>query len=404
MAEMSLSFVKTKRQHSWLFQPLPFAFCLTALVVYLRKRYLGVLALIFCLWAGSAHANMPAPMWIDGDCAATPITTLTPAEIVQETLTIDLIPLKDGQPGTISATYQIRNPNPPTTADFLFISPGITNGKVTVNQTPVAAQPVLVEDVAPKFRDAVQRYTSSPALANAAYLQFRAMLPQGEFPIAVQYRVRPDIYEGFSPYRQYRIQYALAPAKDWQRFGKLDLAIQVPPGWQSTTTPALRRSGDRLSGSFQGIPADQLMIELQPGDGAQVAQRQNGLMIASLAIAGCLCAALGWHIGRLSKRGLVWCQRRGAYWLGFGWLGSAIALLALVPLCPLIFWLILSLTNVLGRLGLPARHVSSLWNPESGRIWGALIFGMGTAIVAVVLFAIAAATFKGTQETSRSSR
>jgi hypothetical protein len=373
-----------------------------------RARFLAIAFGIIVTLAYSGNlpaiANMPAPGWVEGDRAATPLTTLAPAEILRETLRFDLTPLNTGQLGLVSATYQVRNPNPAIAADFLFISPGISSGTVTVNQTPVTAQPVLADDVALKFRDALKRCSKFLATtAKSTYLQFRASLPQGEFPIQVDYQVRPSIYDGFTAYRQYQVLYALAPAKDWQRFGSLDVSIKLPPGWQGSTNPAMTQSGDTLSGSFQGIPADLLTIDLQPSDGKAVEQRYNILLIAGLAIAFLLCLTLGWWLGRWGKRGLNWGRKRGIYWTGLGWLSIPIALVLLFPLCPILFWLVMSTTNFLGRVGVPSQHISRLWNAESGRIWGALIFGSITAIVAVVSFAIAALTLKD-QDASRSLR
>jgi hypothetical protein len=360
---------------------------------YLKNLCLVSLVMVLC-WTGSAQANMPSPGWLEGDRAAIPLTTLSPAEILHETLTFDLTPLDSSQPGSVSATYQIRNPNPPAAADFLFISSGISSGRVTVNQSPVIVRPVRGEEVSPKFRDAVKRYAQPTDNPSEPYLQFRAMLPKGDFPIQVHYRVRPSIYDGFSVYRQYQVQYALAPARDWQQFGTLDVSIKLPPGWQGSANPEMALAGDTLSGSFTGIPADRLIIDLQPQGSKAAEQRYNGLLIAGLAIAVLLSIAVGWWLGRFSKRRLVWCRDRPRFWTTLGWLSLLTLVILLLPLCPVIFWLVLSVTNLLGRLGLPSQHISPLWNAESGRIWIALILGSLTAIIAAISFAIAAVTLK----------
>jgi hypothetical protein len=367
-----------------------------------RSKTIGLVllagAIALSVWLGvcwPAGANMPGPMRVEGGSVGEP-AVLTQAEVRHEALRFDLAPIANQQPGNVAVTYTIHNPEAATTADFLFISPGILDGRVTINGQPVPVQALRRDAVPAKFAPAMQRYQSQqppdhPSTASKdVYLTFRASLPTGEVPIEVRYRVQPGITGGFSVYKTYDIRYNLSPIRDWKKLDQLDIAIALPAGWVATpNVPFQTKEPDQLTASFQSIPADELVIELQPGNGDQVTQAYNRALIGGLLLSAVACGGGGWFLGRFSQRLNRWVAKRGWH---RGWvdgLGKAALALALVPLCPLLVWPLLNLADAVGRWGLPMAHVSSLWNGVSGRIWAALLFGLVGVLLAWVGFAIA---------------
>jgi hypothetical protein len=58
----------------------------------------------------------------------------------------------------------------------------------------------------------------------------------------------------------WQLAFVLSPARQWEGFGDLTLTVRVPSGWSAAVRPSLTRSGDVLTGHFQGVPADSIGV------------------------------------------------------------------------------------------------------------------------------------------------
>lgn len=87
----------------------------------------------------------------------------------------------------------------------------------------------------------------------------------------------------------------LAPARQWEGFGDLNVTVRVPAGWSVATRPDSRRQGDTLSGHFDGIPGDAVGITTRmplPADWTQAGG------IASLLVVVVVSLITGFALGR----------------------------------------------------------------------------------------------------------
>jgi len=76
----------------------------------------------------------------------------------------------------------------------------------------------------------------------------------------VRYPARAGGTDERYPTTTWQFPYVLAPARDWGEFGRLDVVVHVPDGWQAQSTPPLERQQTTLRGSFMGLPADALLV------------------------------------------------------------------------------------------------------------------------------------------------
>lgn len=151
-------------------------------------------------------------------------------------------------------------------------------------------------------------------------LQFTASLPTGPSTIRVQYATHAaDYSRDDDAYRWWQFGYTFSPSRDWRSFGELHIQVDVPRNWQIASSLPLERSGDRLSLTTKGIPADSLGLTV----------RSNGMPYfiatavnwAALALVVCLAVATA------AKLGVILSMRR--CWKGWGILTvPAIATLA----------------------------------------------------------------------------
>ena len=62
----------------------------------------------------------------------------------------------------------------------------------------------------------------------------------------------------------YQVGYVLSPAKSWRSFGDLKLTLKVPEGWAFASSLPLEASAGGFAATFDGLPADNLALSLQP--------------------------------------------------------------------------------------------------------------------------------------------
>ncbi|MEM6591671.1 MAG: hypothetical protein AAF651_07425 [Cyanobacteria bacterium P01_C01_bin.73] len=209
-----------------------------------------------------AIANMANP-YLPGDFAGEPLGNVGSLDILQETLDIDLRPLAcpDLQP-TVNVTYQIQNSQAATDVNLLFVAPGLAQGEVRLDQTPVAA--VKVER--PEIPD---RWELSETEFSPQGLQFTVPIEPGAHTIRVAYTARPSA-DGTGLYTRYGLDYLLSPAAQWRSFGGLSLTVAVPPRWplesSLSLTPVEATPGEfeYWRAEFTTLPADVLRLETAP--------------------------------------------------------------------------------------------------------------------------------------------
>jgi hypothetical protein len=180
--------------------------------------------------------------------------------ITRETLAVDLRPLVRGEAAHVEVIYYLNNHGPERKFDLIFISdaagPGLTGGPIL----PVTDFQVWLGD-----RSVINM--PAPASPNPT---FSVVLRSGPQTLKVKYRarVRKEVKEdAFVARVSWRFVYMLAPAREWGDFGGLEVTMHVPEGWQAEGTPSLTRSGDKLLGKFEGLPADELVYDVHAPEG-----------------------------------------------------------------------------------------------------------------------------------------
>ena len=296
-----------------------------------------LLALPALLWANMAEPPEPAPLR-PGGSAVEPAGGLRDVVVEHERLLIDLRPLAKAQPAMVDATYRTRNDGAARTVRLLFVADGLGGGgQVWLDGRPVANRRTQPGPLPASWR--APAATPDPgggeSLAysskEAGALAFELPLPPGRHEIRVRYPADAAIYQMAGLMPVWQLGYVLAPAREWGGFGRLDVRVELPRGWEAAATPRLRREGRALVGSWQEIPADALALSArapEPSSGWRY-----GLWLALCAAGLWLCILGGRATGRsLGDRG------RGAGWalpvslaLAMAWTLAAIITLLLIP-------------------------------------------------------------------------
>lgn len=296
-----------------------------------------LLGLPALLWANMAEPPEPAPLRAGGP-AGEPAGGLRDVVVEHERLLIDLRPLAKAKPAMVEATYRTRNDGAARTVRLLFVADGLGGaGRVWLDGRPVANRRTQPGPLPASWRAPGETpgLGGSGALGyssrEAGALAFELPLTPGRHEIRVRYPAEAAIYQTEELMPVWQLGYVLAPAREWGGFGRLDVRVELPRGWEAAATPALRRDGRALVGSWQGIPADALALSArapEPSSGWRY-----GLWLAFCAAGLWLCILGGRTTGRsLGERG------RGAGWalpvsfaLAMVWTIAAIITLLLIP-------------------------------------------------------------------------
>lgn len=331
-----------------------------------RLRPLALGAAVVLVTPALVVANMADPHR-PGQAAGEPTHSaeLARLAVVHETLRLDLT----SGVARVEAVYRVRNDSTARTLDLAFIALGLVDPyadgadstvaldragpppTVAVDGAPVTATVERVLPVPPEWTAGVRtpslvgpsmRYASdldyhlprpvkldaesdAPPAPTAPGFTFATPLPAGESEVRVRYTATLGEYNdsGYAtPTHQFA--YSLAPARRWPSFGTLDVEVLLPPGVDARTSPELSRDGDRLTGSFDGLPADVLGIAYRrPAPFAFHLAR--GFAFVWLVVVGLGVPA--WLGVRSARRGTRWVQ--GIAW-GVGlsilaWTGFAVA-------------------------------------------------------------------------------
>lgn len=272
-----------------------------------------------------AFANMAKP-WMEGETVGEPLGTLKSLSIAKELLELDLRPLAKGDRAQVKATYTIENKGKPVTTSLLFVSFALNKGKVsldgkTVSYTFVKDQPVPKDWKLPaNQKPAMQK---DPKKIHG--MKFQVTIPAGQHTIEVQYPVsNGEFHPTDSMYRKRYVQYLLAPAKRWASFGTLDIKVTTPKRWQLKSNLKLTQSKQLWSGTFKGIPANHLLLNVKKRNSWFLQYRLPSILAVLFGIL--LTAGLLWsHAHSPSTMERSGMQRVGPF-LGTLLLAAAVSL------------------------------------------------------------------------------
>ncbi len=279
-------------------------------------------ALLGLLLPSMAWGNIGERWW--GDRAAEPLG-LKGVAIVREKLTINLRPLAAVEPVEVEAIYHLNNSGSAKKLNLLFITgvSGVTDFEVRLDGRPVPSWQVpwkeqsLHQDEFPKnwlppdempgidmdSRSHIYRQLSDPIM-----LTFGLELPPGHSTLSARYQARAYGDDEDYPTVTWLFPYILAPAREWESFGGLDVTVYLPDTWQSNSRPALEREGGVMRGTFTNLPADCLALAVRKPMGPEMQQKLRntiGLCVALYAFAVLGGGFLCWCMGRLLGRFLV---------------------------------------------------------------------------------------------------
>jgi hypothetical protein len=240
-------------------------------ILAIKKRLLYVatflLVLLSLIIPKAVNANMSGKHM--GESIGEPIGDFRNLGIVWEKLNFDLRGLKDLSESTVTAIYQIRNDGEEIPVELLFVSPGIKTSNVTLDGKTIEKEKIKNPKLPPTWRSPSRLPTADGGsiryferFSNTA-LTFKPTIGPGEHQIQVKYVVEPSSYD-YSIYKDYKVIYILAPAKNWAFFNRLDVEVKIPSKWKVATSLPMKRTGNILKATFNKIPADNLVIATTP--------------------------------------------------------------------------------------------------------------------------------------------
>ncbi|MGB3640454.1 MAG: hypothetical protein WBA39_23200 [Rivularia sp. (in: cyanobacteria)] len=241
-------------------------------ILAVKKRLLYVatfvLVLLSLMIPEAVNANMAG--FHIGESIGEPTGDFRNLGIVWEKLNFDLRGLKDLGESTVTAIYQIRNDGEEIPVELLFVSPGIKTSNVTLDGKTIAAEKIKNPKVPPTWRAPSRLPTADggslkyfPLGFSNSALKFKPTIGRGEHQIQVKYVVEPSSYD-YSIYKDYKVIYILAPAKNWAFFNRLDVEVKIPEEWKVATSLPMKRTDNILKATFNKIPADNLVIATTP--------------------------------------------------------------------------------------------------------------------------------------------
>jgi len=242
-----------------------------------------------------AHANV-AKWWGEGTRTSEP-GGLKDIAIEREDLRFDMRTVLTFGNATVSATYFLDNRSAATvTAPLVFVAgSGMGDLDVTFDHAPQKSHALGEAEVA-AFPAAWKAPLSTPSVDGGAPLgydvgndeasaaAFDLAIPPGKHELAITYKANASWRKGDAPTILYQLGYVLSPARDWGSFGKLDVTVDVPPGWRAAASPTLKRSGDTLTGTFPSLPADTIGITMRAPTGALYGVMQYLLPLLALIV------------------------------------------------------------------------------------------------------------------------
>ncbi len=273
-------------------------------------------ALLFRLMAGvllvaslsslitvKALANMANPVKA-GSAVGEPSGDLKSLHIERETLELDLRPLAQGSAAIIEATYRVRNEGETRTLDLIFVANAMTaeGGGVWLDDQKVQS----VSADASGLPESWQPPQTTPSIdmgeplsyvaRREGVMRFTLSLTRGPHTIRVRYGAQATAHStSRSPNVYWQLGYVLAPARQWASFGGLDAKVLLPEGWSAVSSPAMKREGDSLVGTWNELPADAIGLTVQAPTKSMAVYTILKALILLIGVG--VCIALGWMLG-----------------------------------------------------------------------------------------------------------
>jgi hypothetical protein len=330
--------------------------------------------------ASLASANFAPRFW--GDPTGEP-WGLKNVAILHERLFVDMRPLADASPVRVEITYDLSNEGAARHFDLLFISGevGISDFEASLGDQPLRTQLLPANESRRLWEQAPSSWrppSEAPGIArektyyvlkgwNAApeLVALSLELPSGPSRLHVRYRTRA-CGAAERPTVTWQLPYVLAPAREWGRFGRLEVTVQVPPGWDTQSTPALERDGDTLRGSFTELPADAVLLATGrpvPSEYYWAVWLSRAAWVAVLVGGPLMCLWAGRRLGRAcaSTRSPNGKASGRAVWRGLG-----------LGFLPALVWGALIYAWVPVSVGSIRATLHGQENPEFGDPWFAI--------------------------------
>jgi hypothetical protein len=261
-----------------------------------------------------------APPFVPGDPVGVPWGPVSKVFIAHEDLSMDLSSLNpsDGTTNpraTVVATYTLRNDGAAKGIDLVFItaSQTVRGVQVDLDGSPVTATVGPLGRVPPSWMPPAG--TPDPQggadlpyeVDRAAGLTFHIDLGAGTHTMTTSYQAVPGRNSGDAAENEpvwWQLAFVLSPARQWEGFGDLSLQVRVPHSWSAAVRPSLSRTGDTLSGHFDGIPADSIAVTTRmplPPDYRGITWRDGLVALVILCLIAGIAGArlLPWPYGLL---------------------------------------------------------------------------------------------------------
>lgn len=215
-----------------------------------------------------------------------------PLAVERESLVLDLRPLENEAPAVVTAEYQLRNDawGGPAFGDMqgpvaarawvLFVAPGMLDAEARLDERELFVAPVAACGLQPEWRPPSEvpapdggMLASRPAATPRARwcgagrraveaLRFHLVVPPGTHVLRVRYRVEPGRAAG----GHRTLAYVFGRPERWAGFGAVEVEVRLPPFWRAAGSLPLRRDGNRLVSTFEGLPAAALGLAVRPPD------------------------------------------------------------------------------------------------------------------------------------------
>ncbi len=248
-------------------------------------------SVIFSINPKIVNAARPFNPFLAGNSIGEPMIDLGSVFIEKETLTIDLRGLSSFQRSQmleftseysprlalVQTLYKIRNDKESQNitltffGDIMSFKPN-TNTGVWLDEQAINMEPFNSTEKELPINWGIPNYTPSVQggwripyrpLIKSPNIEFKVQIPKGSHTLRVSYFAQPSTYLQGEETIPWQFVYVLTPARDWVGFTGLDATIYIPKGWQYASNTKLTSEGEKITGTWQSLPANSLSLTVQ---------------------------------------------------------------------------------------------------------------------------------------------